>query len=177
VSRFRCEARVIEGHCPSMETGSRYPSQAFRLQGPDRNRSMEQTMSRSIRMLITGAAAVIPLTGTFLGAAPLPTPTTLTAAHAAGAVTTRTIVGPSVNMRWGPVRVTIIVKGKQLTDLKVTAPIERARSAIINNRAVPVLRSEVLTAQGHNVHSISGATMTSNAFLTSLQAALKQAGL
>ena len=133
-------------------------------------------MSRSIRLLVTGAAAVIPLTGTFFGAVPLPTPTTITAAHAA-AVTTRTIAGPSVNMRWGPVQVTIIVKGKQLAALKVTAPIERARSAIINNRAVPVLRSEVLTAQGINVHAVSGATMTSKAFLTSLQAALKQAGL
>jgi uncharacterized protein with FMN-binding domain len=113
-----------------------------------------------------------------LGAAPLSILTAVPGARAAGAaITAHAIKGPSTNMRWGPVQVTILVQGKRITDVKVTAPMERARSAIINNRAIPVLRREVLQAQSGHVHLISGATMTSNAFITSLQAALKLAHL
>ncbi|HWE62053.1 MAG TPA: FMN-binding protein [Chloroflexota bacterium] len=90
---------------------------------------------------------------------------------------TRTVQGPSVDMRWGPVQVTLIVKGKRITDVQASAPTERARSAFINDQAIPMLRQEVLQAQSSNINSISGATMTSDAFYTSLQAALQQAHL
>ncbi|MCY0905387.1 FMN-binding protein [Arthrobacter sp. H14-L1] len=49
------------------------------------------------------------------------------------------------------------------------------RSAQISNYAAPVLRSEVLAAQSAAVQSISGATLTSEGYLTSLQAALDTA--
>ncbi len=90
-------------------------------------------------------------------------------------------VGPSANMQWGPVQVTIVVTGKTVTDLSATAPTERARSAFINNQAIPMLRQEVLQAKTaaniKNIYAISGATMTSEAFYQSLLAALKQAHL
>ncbi len=106
------------------------------------------------------------------------TPTrTATPVHA----TARTIQGPSVDMQWGPVQVTIIVKGKTVTDLSATAPTERARSAYINNIAVPMLRQEVLQAKTvaniKQIYGISGATMTSEAFYQSLLAALHTAHL
>jgi len=78
-------------------------------------------------------------------------------------------------MRWGPVRVTITVKGKKLTNVKATAPNERERSAIINEQALPILREEALTAQSATVDEISGATLTSDAYAQSLQGALKKA--
>ena len=97
-------------------------------------------------------------------------------AHAAAtAANTRTVKGPSVAMRWGPVQVTIVVKGKRIEDVRAVAPTERPRSAYINKQAVPLLRSEVLQAQSANVDLISGATMTSEAFDASLQAAIKAA--
>jgi uncharacterized protein with FMN-binding domain len=65
----------------------------------------------------------------------------------------------------------------RLTGIQASAPVERARSAIINNRAIPVLRKEALQAQTAKVQLISGATMTSRAFVTSLQAAIAQAHL
>ncbi len=89
----------------------------------------------------------------------------------------RTIQGPAVDMQWGPVQVTIIVKGKLLTDVQATAPTERSRSAFINNQAIPLLRQEALQAKSANIDLLSGATMTSEAFAQSLQAALTQAGL
>jgi len=93
------------------------------------------------------------------------------------AVVPRTIQGPAVDMRWGPVQVTIVVKGKVLTDVQATAPTERSRSAFINNQAIPVLRQEALQAKSANIDLLSGATMTSEAFAQSLQAALTQAGI
>ncbi len=90
-------------------------------------------------------------------------------------------VGPSVNMQWGPVQVTLVVKGKTITDLSATAPTERARSAFINNQAIPMLRQEVLQAKTaakiKNIYGISGATMTSQAFYQSLLSALTAAHL
>ena len=90
-------------------------------------------------------------------------------------------VGPSVNMQWGPVQVTIVVKGSAVTALSATAPTERARSAFINNQAIPMLRQEVLHAKSaagiKNIYGISGATMTSQAFYQSLLSALTAAHL
>ena len=93
----------------------------------------------------------------------------------ATASASRTIKGPSVAMRWGPVQVTIIVTGKRITDVRSNAPMERPRSAYINKQAIPLLRSEAPQAQSANVDLISGATMTSEAFDAPLQAALKTA--
>jgi uncharacterized protein with FMN-binding domain len=45
----------------------------------------------------------------------------------------------------------------------------------INTRAVPVLNSEALTAQSAKVHSVSGATYTSNDYVKSLQSAIDAA--
>ena len=92
-----------------------------------------------------------------------------------------TFVGPSTDMQWGPVQVTIVVKGKLVTDLSATAPTERSRSAFINGQAVPMLRQEVLQAKTvaniKNIYGISGATLTSEAFYQSLLEALTSAHL
>src|SRR5947207_2927457 len=92
----------------------------------------------------------------------------------------RTVVGPSVDMQWGPVQVTIVVKGKTVLDIKTTAPTERSRSAFINQQAVPILRTEALKAiktHSNQINSLSGATMTTDAFAQSLSAALNKAGI
>ena len=85
--------------------------------------------------------------------------------------------GPAVSMRWGPVQVIITVKGRKITDVVATAPTDRTRSAFINGQALPLLKQEVLQAQSANVGIISGATMTSQAYVQSLQAAMKKAHL
>lgn len=96
-------------------------------------------------------------------------------ARAAALHAARTVKGPSVSMKWGPVQATIIVQGKRLVDIRIAAPLERPRSAFINQIAIPRLRSEVLKAQSARVSLVSGATMTSQAFVQSLQAALAAA--
>jgi len=136
-------------------------------------------MHRSIPLLISTAAAVVPAGTIFFGVTPLARVAGAAPVYAAARATAaaRSIQGPSTSMRWGPVQVTIIVEGKRITAVKVTAPVERPRSAIINDHAVPLLRREALQAQTANVQLISGATMTSKAFVTSLHAAIAQAHL
>ncbi len=89
----------------------------------------------------------------------------------------KTYKGPIVDMRWGPVQATMVVKGKKITDVKIATSPENRRSQIIDEQAVPLLRQETLQAQSAEIDEISGATMTSDAYLESLQAALVRAHL
>jgi hypothetical protein len=57
----------------------------------------------------------------------------------------------------------------------ISAPQNNPVSSSINGQAVPLLRQETLRAQSANVNMISGATITSQAYIQSLQAALAQA--
>ncbi|MEV8041849.1 FMN-binding protein [Arthrobacter sp. NPDC080082] len=89
-----------------------------------------------------------------------------------------TFTGDSVQTRFGSVQVQISVSGGKITDVKaLQLTDEDRRSVQISNRAAPLLRSEVLQVQSANVQTISGATVTSSAYLTSLQAALDAAHL
>jgi len=99
------------------------------------------------------------------------------AVEPAAAASTRTVSGPSVHMRWGNVTVTIRVSGRRLVDLSGTVPSHKPRSNRINGRALPALRNEALRAQSARISAVSGATLTSRAFASSLQAALSRAGI
>jgi uncharacterized protein with FMN-binding domain len=50
-----------------------------------------------------------------------------------------------------------------------------SKSVRINSRALPTLRTEVLTAQSAEVDTVSGATYTSDAYARSLQSAIDEA--
>ena len=104
-------------------------------------------------------------------------PAALPAVAAATASAARTYTGPAAGMSFGPVQVRIVVHGKRIVSISATAPTAHPRSAVINNKAVPILRSEVLQAQGASIHAVSGATLTSKAFYSSLLGALHAAHL
>lgn len=87
-----------------------------------------------------------------------------------------TFTGKSVQTPYGDIQVAVTVSGGKITD--VTTPTLQAydgRSQRINSQAAPMLKQEVLQAQSANVNMISGATFTSQGYLTSLQSALDQA--
>lgn len=84
--------------------------------------------------------------------------------------------GSSVQTRYGTVQVQVTVQGGKITEVKALQLTDAEnRSAQISAYAAPVLRSEVLQAQSANVQTVGGATITSDAYLTSLQAALDAA--
>jgi len=95
-----------------------------------------------------------------------------------GSSTSSTFTGEEASTRWGPVQVQITVAGGTITDVSVVEyPDENGKDRQINARALPVLVQETLDAQDDAIDMVSGATVTSEGYLESLQSALDQAGL
>ncbi len=105
-------------------------------------------------------------------AAPPPPPT----AVARGQYRDGTYTGPSVDAFWGQVQVQAVVQNGKIANVRfLSYPSDRRTSVRINSFAVPTLQSEAVQTQNANVDIISGATLTSEAFVQSLQAALNSA--
>jgi len=91
---------------------------------------------------------------------------------------TATVTGDSTDTRWGPVQVQITVTNRKITDVKVVDyPSGNRRDEEINAQALPILVQETLDAQSAHIDMVSGATVTSEGYVGSLQSALDQAGL
>lgn len=89
-----------------------------------------------------------------------------------------TFTGDVAQTRWGPVQVAITVADGAITDVAVPQyPDGNPRDVEINDYALPVLVQETLDAQSAQIDMVSGATVTSEGYLTSLQSALDRAGL
>jgi uncharacterized protein with FMN-binding domain len=106
-------------------------------------------------------------------------------------VVTTTITGSRVECppapahnygKWGPLQLQIkiskVVGSKKFKILDVKWPVwpqHTARSTFINEKALPLLRMEVLQLQSAKIESISGATNITDSFTQSLQVALAAA--
>lgn len=89
-----------------------------------------------------------------------------------------TYVGGSVKTRWGPVQVQITVSGGRIADVSVPVyPDNNGRDRQINAYALPELVQETLDAQSADIDMVSGATVTSQGYVKSLQQAIDKAGL
>ena len=89
-----------------------------------------------------------------------------------------TYTGDAVQTRWGIVQVQVTVANGKITKSEaVQYPNQNPRDQEINAYAVPQLNSEVVAQQSASIDSVSGATVTSNGYTTSLQSALDQAHL
>ena len=87
-----------------------------------------------------------------------------------------TYLGPVVDAYYGVVQVQAIIKHGRLDMVDVLRwPADRDTSVTINENALPKLRQEAISAQSAEVDIISGATLLSNAFIRSLDVALKKA--
>ncbi|MCU1691411.1 MAG: FMN-binding protein [Frankiales bacterium] len=92
--------------------------------------------------------------------------------------TSTTVTGSVAQTRWGAVQVQITVSGGKVTAATaVQVPSENGRDVEINDRAVPVLDQQAVDAQSADLDGVSGATVTSDGYKTSLQSALDAAGL
>jgi uncharacterized protein with FMN-binding domain len=90
----------------------------------------------------------------------------------------QTVSGSTAQTRWGPVQVEITVANGTITAVDVPVyPNNNPKDQEINSYALPQLIQETLDAQGTDIDMISGATVTSDGYLQSLQAALDEAGL
>jgi uncharacterized protein with FMN-binding domain len=113
------------------------------------------------------------------GLTAVPGATALTSSPAAAAsahvVKAQTFKGPLEYVDHGPVQVSIVVKSKKITDVKAAISPQDGRSQLIQSQAMPLLRREVLAAQSARISVISGATDTSEGYISSLQAAVSKA--
>jgi uncharacterized protein with FMN-binding domain len=122
----------------------------------------------------TTSASPTPTASTSTTASPTPTPSSSTSTSTAATNYT----GSIASTRWGNVQVTITVADGKITDVTVPVyPSENGKDQEINAYALPVLRQETLAAQNASIDTVSGATVTSDGYLESLQSALDAAHL
>jgi uncharacterized protein with FMN-binding domain len=106
------------------------------------------------------------------GADPTPSPA------AKKSATDGTFQGALTQTRWGPIQVSITVASGKITDVAVpTYPNDNHRDQEINAYALPALQQATLAAQSAHIDTVSGATVTSDGYRQSLQAAIDAAHL
>jgi uncharacterized protein with FMN-binding domain len=88
-----------------------------------------------------------------------------------------TVNGSMQDNGFGPIQVQIQVSGGKIVDVVTLAQPGDGHSRRINSYALPQLREEVLAAQSAHIDAVSGATVTSEAYVRSLQAAIDAAHL
>ena len=107
---------------------------------------------------------------------PAPQPAQTTPAASTGV--SGTFDGNTAQTRWGPVQVRLVVKDGKIVDASaLQSPSGDSRSRSISSQAIPYLVQETLAAQSANISGVGGASYTSTGWYTSLQSALKKAGL
>jgi uncharacterized protein with FMN-binding domain len=90
----------------------------------------------------------------------------------------KTVTGDVADTRWGPVQVQLTVSGGKVTKVAVVQyPYNNGRDQEINDYALPILVKETTEAQSAQIDMVSGATVTSDGYVRSLQSALDKANL
>jgi uncharacterized protein with FMN-binding domain len=106
--------------------------------------------------------------------APSPTPS----ASSSPSTAKKSYTGQIANTHWGPVQVEITVADGTITAVSVPqSPSGNPRDYEINNQALPILIQETVDAQSAKIDMVSGATLTSDGYIQSLQSALDAAGI
>ena len=93
-----------------------------------------------------------------------------------GSAASGTYTGGVAQTRWGPVQVRIEVSGGRITSADaVQYPSGNGHDQQINAYALPILTQEAIAAQSSRIDMVSGATVTSEGYVSSLQDAIDQA--
>lgn len=115
-------------------------------------------------------------------ASPTARPTTPTVdpapSRAAGPDASGTFVGEVVSTPYGDAQVSVVLRAGRLEDVEaVRLPDIRRMSATMSASVEPYLERRAIAAQGAQFDVISGATYTSQAYMQSLDSALRAAGV
>jgi uncharacterized protein with FMN-binding domain len=134
-----------------------------------------------LTQVLTSSKDVTPATSTAPSGKSTPAPN----ATQSAAPTTPTnlpsgnFAGDKVSTKWGPVQVEITVKNGVITAANALAfPDGDRRSLSISQQAIPYLIEQTLgVVKSNDVMGVSGASVTSGGWRTSLQSAIKKAGI
>ncbi|EKX68180.1 FMN-binding protein [Streptomyces ipomoeae] len=129
-------------------------------------------MKRAIPALVLSAAALVPVwrytpsteTTTTTTAEPAPS------ASASAAAGSNVVAGTTIDTEKGPVQVQATFQGEKITAVKMLQQPDHPQT----EAAVPKLIEETLEAQSADIDTVSGATITSEAYKESLQATIDE---
>jgi uncharacterized protein with FMN-binding domain len=68
-----------------------------------------------------------------------------------------------------------VFRGRLIDVQEVDVENDNAHTVALNQRAIPILHREALTAHSAHIHIVSGATGTSTSYMSSLQSAIDRA--
>ncbi|UUU26465.1 FMN-binding protein [Streptomyces sp. DSM 40750] len=127
-------------------------------------------MKRAIPALVLSAAALVPV---WRYAPSTDTTSTTTAesspsASASAPAGSNVVTGTTVDTEKGPVQVQATFQGEKITAVRMLQQPDHPQT----EAAVPVLIKETLAAQTADIDTVSGATITSDGYRESLQAAI-----
>ncbi|MCX5599880.1 FMN-binding protein [Streptomyces phaeochromogenes] len=130
-------------------------------------------MKRAIPVLVLTVAGLIPVwryapstdtSSTTEVAEPASTPST----SASGGTSNQVVAGSTIKTEKGPVQVEVTFDGDKISSVRMLQQPNHPQT----KAAVPKLIAETLTAQSADVDAVSGATITSEGYVESLQAAI-----
>ncbi|MDQ1034752.1 uncharacterized protein with FMN-binding domain [Streptomyces sp. V3I8] len=133
-------------------------------------------MKRAIPVLVLSVAGLVPVwryapsdgsTTTTEASSPASTPS----ASSSGDGSSQVVKGTTVDTEKGPVQVEVTFDGDEITAVKLLRQPNHPQT----EAAVPKLVAETLEAQSADVDTVSGATLTSDGYRESLQAAIDAA--
>jgi uncharacterized protein with FMN-binding domain len=97
--------------------------------------------------------------------------------NSSGSLAAGTWTGQAVSTRWGDVQVQIKVKdGRIKAAQTLKYPNDNPKDVQINSYALPILQQQTVERQSAELDGVSGATVTSEGYVRSLQSAIDQAG-
>jgi uncharacterized protein with FMN-binding domain len=132
-------------------------------------------VKRAIPVLVLSVAGLIPVwryepsTGTTSTTEAASTPSVSSSTSSSGSTT---ITGTTVTTEKGDVQVQVTYEGGRITAVKMLKQPNHPQTTA----AVPKLIAETLTAQSADIDTVSGATITSDGYRESLQAAIDAKG-
>ncbi|GGM11814.1 hypothetical protein GCM10010129_64700 [Streptomyces fumigatiscleroticus] len=132
-------------------------------------------MKRAIPVLVLTVAGLVPVwryepsTGTTSTARAAPAPT---ASAPSGSSSGTVVKGTTVHTEKGPVQVEVVFQGEEIASVRMLQQPDHPQT----QAAVPKLIEETLRAQSADIDTVSGATITSDGYKESLQAALDAKG-
>lgn len=135
-------------------------------------------MKRALPVLALTVAGLIPLwryapSHDTVTVAPTTTSSSSPSSSSSSSSSSKVVKGSTVSTEKGDVQVEVTFKGDKITAVQMLLQ----PMGPTTEGAIPTLIEETLSAQSADIDAVSGATITSDGYKTSLQAALDEAGV
>jgi uncharacterized protein with FMN-binding domain len=137
-------------------------------------------VKRAIPVLVLSVAGLIPVwryapshdTGSSSSVTEAAAPASTPSASSSGGTTSTVVSGPTIDTEKGPVQVEVTFDGDKIASVRMLQQPDHPQTTA----AVPQLIEETLQAQSADIDTVSGATITSDGYKESLQAAIDARG-